>query len=411
MRVLVFEQWRGGHYFNYLESLVPRLSELADEVVVAVTRQAIESDRFKAQLGAIATLPKVRFEASVPAADPALPTRERLRLLLNLRAAIAETRPDYLMVPSADAQTLAMAAFGHLGLSILPRGLPSEATFHNGYGPAVNNRRQLLKEWIYRAAYSGCTWTHLNFVNFLYLEHAAQKRRSWVNRARLMADPVPQAPRLDRIAARRLLGVPEQGRYLGLLGGLDQRKALPELLAAFRKAALGAHDRLLLGGRLDLDFRRLIDSEYQDLIRADRLILIDRFLTDEELLQGFGALDVVCATYRDFPGLASLLLKGLAAGRPVLAQKFGWSEALINRFAIGHTADIYEIEEFAKTLRTALEASGDYIETEAVRRLLEFHDPANFTAAMSERLRCLTGKPVTHEIKTWEWVLEGQHIT
>jgi glycosyltransferase involved in cell wall biosynthesis len=408
VRVLVFEQWLGGHYFNYLELLVPRLAELADEVIVAMTRAAIDSERFKTQLGAVAALPRVRFEASVPRADPALPWRERMQLLLNLKAAVAEARPDYLLVPSADAQTLAMGAFGHVGISILPRELPSEATFHNGYGPAIRNRKQAVKELIYRAGYSGCTWSHLNFVNFLYFEHAARERRSWIDRARLVADPVPRAPRLDRVAARRLLGIPEQGRYLGLLGGLDQRKALPELLAAFRAAALGAQDRLLLGGRLDDGFRRLIDSDYQDLVRSDRLVLIDRFLTDDELLQGFGALDLVCATYRDFPGLASLMLKGLAAGRPVLAQNFGWSEALINRFAIGHTVDIYQIQEFAKTLRTALEVSGDYVETEAVRRLLSFHEPANFTATMSEHLRCLTGKAATHEIKTWDWVLEGR---
>ncbi len=407
MRVLVFEQWQGGHYFNYLEALVPRLTALADEVVVAITRQAMESDRFKAQLGAIATLPRVRFQASVPSADPSLPVRERLQLLLNLKAAVMEVRPDFLMVPSADAQTLAMGALGHLGISIMPRELPSEATFHCGYGPAIGSIKHAVKELIYRAAYSGCTWTHLNFVNFLYLENAIKVRRAWVDRACLVPDPVPKAPRLDRVAARRLLGIPEQGRYLGLLGGLDQRKAIPELLAAFRRAPLDNQDRLLLGGRIDVGFRRLIDSGYRDLVSTGRLVLIDRFLTDDELLRGFGALDVVCATYRDFPGLASLLLKGLAAGRPVLAHKFGWSEALIRRFGIGHTTNIYNVDEFATTLETALEASSNYVETEGVRRLLSFHEPANFTAAMCEHLRCLTGKPLVDKIKTWDWVIES----
>ena len=42
MRVLVFEQWRGGHYFDYLKCLLPRLSELASEVVVTLPRRALE---------------------------------------------------------------------------------------------------------------------------------------------------------------------------------------------------------------------------------------------------------------------------------------------------------------------------------------------------------------------------------
>jgi hypothetical protein len=406
MRVLVFEQWQGGHYFNYLEYLVPRLAELTDDVVVTMTPNAIESDGFKNRLGAIAKLPGVRFEASVPPADMRLPARERFQLLRNLKTAVAETRPDYLMVPSADAQTLAMAAFGHLGISVLPRELPSEATFHCGYAE-VKSRKQAAKEFVYRSAYSGATWGSLNFVNFLYLQRAAREQRSWVNRARLIADPVPRVTRLDRGAARRLLDIPEEGRYLGLLGELDPRKAIPELLAAFRLADLGSKDRLLLGGRLDAGFRTLIESEYRDLLSAGRIVLIDRFLTEQELLQGFGALDVVCATYRDFPGLASLMLKGVAAGRPILAQDFAWCAALIKRFDLGRTADIHDVQDFAKNLRMALEASDGYSESEATRRLLAFHEPANFAAGMSERLRCLTGKPALQPVKTWDWVIDG----
>jgi hypothetical protein len=407
MRVLVFEQWQGGHYFNYLESLVPRLLDLSDEVVVAMTQRAIDTDRFKTQLGTIAKLPRVRFVPSVPIADPSLPAGERLQLLRNLQSAVAETRPDYLMVPSADAQNIALGAIGLLGVNMLPRGLPTEATFHCGYGPAINNRKQAMKESVYRAAYAGSTWTHMNFVNFLYLEHAVQKRRSWVGRAQLVADPVPEAPRLERSAARRLLGIPEDGRYLGLLGELDQRKAIPELLAAFRAAQLGAHDRLLLAGRLDPQFRQLIDADYGDLLRVGRLVLIDRFLSDEELLGGFGAVDLVCATYRDFPGLASLMLKGLAAGRPLLAQDFGWSGALIKRFGLGTTVASYDIPVFAAGLRAALERSADYRETEAIRRLLSFHHPSNFIAGMTERLRAMTGAEKLQPIKTWDWVLDG----
>ena len=31
MKTLLFEQWQGGHYFNYLECLIPRLAEFSHE--------------------------------------------------------------------------------------------------------------------------------------------------------------------------------------------------------------------------------------------------------------------------------------------------------------------------------------------------------------------------------------------
>lgn len=407
MRVLVFEQWHGGHYFNYLELLLPRLSELADEVAVTITARALHSHEFVAKLGACRALANVKFEASVPEAQYSLPVQERLMLLKHLRDAVKRVKPDYILVPSADAQTLALGALGHLGFAPLPKNIPSEATFHLGYGPAIDSVKHLMKEAVYRFAFSGCTWTRLNFVNFLYYEYALRQHCRWIERARMVPDPVPVVHRLSREEARRLLGVPQDGRYLGLLGSLDKRKAVPELLGAFRVAALGHTDRLLLAGRLTPQFRELIAAEYGDLLRSGRIVLIDRFLTEAEVTQGYSALDLVLATYTNFPGLASLMLKGVAAGRPVVANDFGWPRALIKRFGLGSVCDINDRNGFAYTLSHALDASADYAELEGTKRLLAFHETSNFVETMLDNVRCITGKPARHPLKTWDWVLEA----
>ena len=129
MRVLVFEQWRGGHYFEYLDYLLPRLSELASEVVIATTKSALQSEGFESKVAAHTAFRNVRLETSVPEANPSLPIRERFKLLMHLRQAVAQTKPDYLLVPSADAQTLAMGALGHFGLTLLPKNILSEDNF------------------------------------------------------------------------------------------------------------------------------------------------------------------------------------------------------------------------------------------------------------------------------------------
>jgi glycosyltransferase involved in cell wall biosynthesis len=407
MRVLVFEQWRGGHYFDYLECLLPRLSELASEVVVTLTKRALESEEFETKVGACRAFGNIRFESSIPDADPSLPLRERLTLLMHLRDAVARTKPDYVLVTSADSQTLAMGALGHLGLTQLPKSIPSEATFHSGYGPALATIKHFMKEAVYRFAFSGCSWTRLNFVNFLYYEYILRHHCRWAGRVRLVPHPVANAPRLTRSEARSLLDVPQDGRYLGILGSLDARKAVPELLAAFRAAKLGATDRLLLAGRLDPDFRSLIAREYGDLLKSERLVLIDRFMTDREVNQGYGALDLVCTTYRDFPGVAGLMLKGLSAGRPVVGHDFGWSRALIRRFGVGCVVNVSDTHGFAQTLRSALEASANYIEPESTKRLLAYHDTSNFTETMLDQIRRAVGKPGRHPLRTWDWVLEA----
>jgi hypothetical protein len=94
MRALVFEQWQGGHYFNYLECLVPRLASICDEVVVAVTALAAGSPRFAEQLGHLEALPNVRFDRGVPIPDGRSRLRFRAQLGRNVVDAIDRHRPD-----------------------------------------------------------------------------------------------------------------------------------------------------------------------------------------------------------------------------------------------------------------------------------------------------------------------------
>jgi hypothetical protein len=75
MRALVFEQWQGGHYFNYLECLVPRLASICDEVVVAVTGLAAASPRFRRAARPLEALPNVRFDREVRVPDARMRVR------------------------------------------------------------------------------------------------------------------------------------------------------------------------------------------------------------------------------------------------------------------------------------------------------------------------------------------------
>ena len=54
MRTLIFEQWQGGHYFNYLECLVPRVAAISGEVIVADIERSLPSlaGRAKPLMGA-----------------------------------------------------------------------------------------------------------------------------------------------------------------------------------------------------------------------------------------------------------------------------------------------------------------------------------------------------------------------
>ena len=354
MRALVFEQWQGGHYFNYLECLVPRLASICDEVVVAITAAAASSPRFAEQLGHLEALPNVRFDREVRMPDARMRVRFRAQLGRNVVDAIDRHRPDCVFLPSADEQVLALPLHALAGQGGRVRRLHLEAVLHyKGYTARDGVAERLLSTLQGQLLKTG-VFDCLNFVNFLQYEDAVERRLPWAAMARAAGDPgaAAAAPRARRRPAA--LGLDPGGRYIGMIGDLDARKAVPATLAAFRASGLAADDRLLLAGRLAEGYAQILRDDYQDLVRAGRVVVMDRFLTAGELQAAFCALDLHVSVYHRFAGLSSLMLKSLAAGVPVLANDHGWARAVVRRFEVGRTVDPADTTGFASALAVGL---------------------------------------------------------
>lgn len=405
MRVLLYEQWHTGHYYHCLSHILPRLIGLVDEVVVAVTAWGRGTTEFQHLIEPFAG--RIRIDASIPRADPRMALRDRLGLYTNLRGAVDRLRPDYVLVPSADGQTTMMGLYRAAGRGGLPRGVRGEAGIHYILGPSRANARDYLKDLIYETTYRLSSWERLHFTNMCVYESIRSRGGALARRAALMPYPIPPNPRLDKGASRRALGIPEGGRYMGLVAEIDRRKAIAELLHAFRAGTSRPDDRLLLAGRLHPDFAGLIGREYADLVREGRIILLDRFIGLEEGGLIHSALDVVCTPYPRFGHLSSALLHGVAGGCPILANDFGWPREIVRRFGLGWLCDVLDRDAFTRTLREAFERCQEYRPTEGTRRLLAFHSPENYAETWLARLRQELGRPAPEPVLSWDWVLEG----
>lgn len=404
MRVLVFEQWQGGHYFNYLECLVPRLAQIADEVVVAITDAAYCSTLFAQQLGPLEAYANVRFDARVPLPRPASPIAYRLALGGHVVEAIQRNSPDYVFLPSADEQSLPLPL---LAWKLGKQRVPVEGVFHYKAYVAQNTLRERVTSAAERALLRTGVFTHVNFVNFLQYEDAVRRGLEVARFARVAGDPVPQPSPIARQMARAALGIANDGRLLAMIGALDERKAVLQTLTAFRAARLAPQDRLLLAGKLAPRYAQTIEHEHHDLVRVGRLIVLDRFLSDLELRQCYAAADLNCSVYTDFYGLSSLMLKSIAADVPVITGHGGWGSATVHRFQVGHCVDPQDTQAYARLLPRAIEQSASYVRTTAVDRLLRFHSVDNFADGILERCRRHAGTGPARPVLDWQWVMQG----
>lgn len=406
MRVLIEQQFHLGHHYQYVAHLLPALSSLVDEVVVAITPAGRESSEFKSSLAPFSD--RVRFESMLPEATPSYPMGERLDVHRSLRRAVTAVAPDYVLIPSGDAQATAMALYRWTARESLPHSVPCEVGIHFGSGrdASAKTRFSDLLNGL-NLGLSGCKRIHL--VNHLFWERVRR-----IPAIGGVFSPVPHPvlspPRVSVAESRNALGVPPDGRYIGLAASLDSRKALNQFIHAFRAATSSPNDRLLLAGWMSNTHLETIRREHSDLLASDRLILRTGFLDQQTYHAAITALDVVCTPYPGFGGLSSTLLEAVGAGRPVLANSYGWCKAIVDRFNIGWTCDVLNHEAFTSMIRTALSRCGEYEETEAIRRLRVFHSPDNFVATWLNGIRRAKGLDGSSP-RTWDWVEAGHGST
>lgn len=272
--------------------------------------------------------------------------------------------------------------------------------------PAEGPKRQaILKANLWTVDHS--PWTIIHHVDVLSYEWIMRRGGKLARKSRLLADPVEAPPPISHAQARRALGIPEDGRYVGCAGVLDSRKGIDLLVSAFADYKFPSDVRMLLAGRLAPNIKHLINHSCARLVKEGRIVTIDRYVNKDELHAALCAMDLVVTPYPAHVGLSNIALRAAAAERPILAASFGWLGLIVPRFGLGVTYDVGHLPELARGMKEQLDAAPGYQLPAAARRLLEFHSMANFKACWTEQVRQRMKKPMAEGFRTWEWANEG----
>lgn len=408
MRTLVFEPDPGGHHFQYASLMLPAIDAVAPRPILVTTGAAAKAASFDTCLGPIAD----RFEldaslgAEVSNGSPAAVARARLAAL---RAVIDRQKPDHVYLPYLDGlgQTMAVDALKGRGLakSVQTEGLYFRCgvAYPLPGGGSVSER--LRRRLAQRISWELCVRSPITVRHHLDpLAFSRVERRGWS----IMPDPVEQPAPTPQREARRALGMAEDGRVIGCAGVQDRRKGIDLLIEAFAAAGLPADHRLLLVGPQAAEIKALLAAAHiAPLVAGGRIHSVDRFVAPIDLARSLRAMDLVCTPYPDHIGSASIVIRAAAADRPVLGSDFGWVGRTVPQFALGWTCNVRDRGAFVAGLRSSLERAAGWRLTDAGRRFVEFHSPANFAACWTAALRKRLGVPPEPNIRSWSWVLEA----
>jgi glycosyltransferase involved in cell wall biosynthesis len=190
----------------------------------------------------------------------------------------------------------------------------------------------------------------------------------------------------QRGAARRRLGLPPDGRWVGFFGGADPNKGVDDVAAALRPADGGLGSvRLLLCGRRDA---RLPAAQLASRLRLNgRLYDLGEIDDVREALTAADA--IVMATHsRLSEALPAILIEAMACGTPVLAYASGGMAEVIG--ADERAGRLARPDDAGDLARILIETLADPAAAErraavALQRVRELFDP-RLAADRYERL-------------------------
>jgi len=348
----------------------------------------------------------VTVDAWIPKAGPGSTLQSALGKLKWLRESITRAQAEHVYIPTADGLAQIMGLIATVGGRVAQGNIQFEGLYMNGavaHGGGV--RSAISYNLVKRAG-----WARLFHLDPFVPDWETMRGVPPSERIRVMPELVEEPLRMCKTDARRRLSVPEEGRYLGLMGRLDRRKGADLLIEAFTKAKLSCTDRLLLLGPLEDEIAGALRNIPAHWLRNDRIVVRNAFVTDEELLTGIAAVDLVAAPYRATGSSSGIITRAVAAGRPIIGHHAGWMGKMLDLFSLGWGLEDLEVDTIAEALPNALDGAEAWTLSDAAKRLNRFNTEENHAVHWCELLRDRCGKPAIKGKVTWDWVVgrEGQ---
>ncbi|MDQ3524023.1 MAG: glycosyltransferase family 4 protein [Chloroflexota bacterium] len=221
------------------------------------------------------------------------------------------------------AQTVVSSHLGYLRHAAVTRrvlGVPF--LFHLGL-PCVGD--SFLLQWSYRNLGTGVAPSEHNAATWSaggWPDAAMRVVPNWV-------DVGTFAPAVDRVAARRAVGLPSDGRYVLFLGRICEQKGVTVLLRAFAGLGPGYEDvKLLLVGAVAPGYGATLDASLGAMPDACRARVIVHPVTAQPE-RYYQAADVACVPSLGDEAFGLTVVEAMACGVPVLTSALGMTHELL----------------------------------------------------------------------------------
>jgi glycosyltransferase involved in cell wall biosynthesis len=386
--VLILERDFGGHRLSYVRQIVLALSDVKERSTkaeirlwVGLTKETLTTSEYSVHLQDLEAYFKV-FELP-PSLNRKRPFSVAFAKLLDWRQVEKSELFDHVYIPYADGlyQLLAVYQFFCWKRKKTKKITLELIIMRSTFLRRSNFLPDAIKIYFTRLALLNNPATLIHLIDIRAWIWSSQYKNTR-KKIRLLPDPVANDLSRPSELSRKELSLPVNGRLVGCIGLIDERKGADLLIEAFCLAKIKPSDYLVLAGRHSESILKLLALK-----QNTQIISIDHYLSEKDLSLYFSALDLVIAPYRNSSGPASLVLNAAAAGRPVLASNHGWLGIIVRVFKLGSVCQVDDLAEFSTAIQDELLSLCDFSQSERSKELAVFSSIENFSLSITYQLQ------------------------
>jgi glycosyltransferase involved in cell wall biosynthesis len=394
MRALVFEPQFVGHNLAYARHVLTALIDQGIETTLLTSRQATESEEFQSHLSSLSP----NFKLAVSHAFETKKSTRGIRVqgpgglfatMRSLLDGLKSFQPNHVIVPFANPLAHALGVPNPISALLRKRNIEIEGILLFGrYAYPHTDLASKCKQHIALKMLERGPWSRLHHI----LPHAVRMMENHSPHLRevvsFLPDPIESPIHFSRDSACDKLGLNPNHRYVSLVGLIEQRKGVFELLHAARSLdhSLPETTKFLLAGRCTEQVRSALRDEFYPLIQKQRVVVLDKHLAQDELWAACYASSLMTLPYPQHQNSASLLIRAAAAGVPVLCNAIGWMHETTQQYGLGWTCDTRNAKSFVTTLQNCLPICENYSTTPLAMQFVQEHALENFQAKLVQRI-------------------------
>ena len=185
------------------------------------------------------------------------------------------------------------------------------------------------------------------------------------------------------------LGIEPDRQIFCLLGVLDRRKGVKELLQCLPLVAQDAAKKMciLLAGRVhesQQDEIKALVTRWQRSLDM-QIILHNRYVPDHDVQHYYDLANVILATYQKHMGSSSALIRAALAQKPVLSSDYGLMGQLVQRRQLGLAVDTTQPNEMARGLERCVRGEiGDHFNRDEAAKYAQENSPAQLARDLAQ---------------------------